>query len=133
MKLITIHKASDFITEAFKEYTESVLDFLDVWENLYPELWSNFEYDKFFRDVGFIMQLKNKDDSELLKHGRRISELFHTLDFIIEITEENSDVIEAKGYRPRGVEQRLSDFYILLRRLDGQRLSLARQRRAREG
>ena len=121
-----MNKASDFITSAFNEYTESVLDLLDVWEKLYPDLYSNFDYDTFFREIGIIMQLKNKDDSELLKHGRRLNYLFDTLDDIIELVNEEPDKIKEKGFRPEGVEQRLSNFYILLRRLDGQRIHLAR-------
>ena len=128
MRLITVNKASDFITEAFSEYTESVLDFLDVWEKLYPDLYSNFDYDKFFREIGIVMQLKNKDDSELLKHGRRFHYLFDNLDHIKEIIEEDPAKISDYGYRPEGVLRRLDDFYILLRRLDGQRLYLARNR-----
>lgn len=129
MRSITMNKAGDFITSAFNEYTESVLDLLDVWEKLYPDLYSNFDYDTFFREIGIIMQLKNKDDSELLKHGRRLNYLFDTLDDIIELVNEEPDKIKEKGFRPEGVEQRLSNFYILLRRLDGQRIHLARSSR----
>ena len=122
MRAIRIQNAEDFIDGAFKAWSESVLDFLDYWEQTYPFLDPDFDYDKFFREVGKVMQLRNKDVSELLNAKSSLIYLCDIISDILKLIDGTppGDIL-SKGVPPYKLSKSAEEFSRFVNFLNYQR------------